>query len=67
LSIIAEDGCVGRFDISPYLEYEAVEELLDHDEFLKVSNVGYFIEWDAVLICRQAPSKCDGGLLGNVL
>jgi len=46
LSIIAEDGRIGNFDISPYLHYEAFEELQDHIEFMKVINGGYFIEWD---------------------
>ena len=46
LSIIAEDGRIGLFDVTPYLEYEAFEELRDHDKFLKVSNGGYFIEWE---------------------
>jgi hypothetical protein len=46
LSIVADDGRVGRFDLSPYLEYEAFDELQDHDEFMKVSNGGYFIEWE---------------------
>jgi hypothetical protein len=46
LSIIAEDGRVGLFDVTPYLEYEAFEELRDHAEFMKVSNGGYFIEWE---------------------
>ncbi len=46
LSIIAEDGRVGLFDVTPYLEFEAFEELRDHDEFVKVSNGGYFIEWE---------------------
>jgi len=45
LSIIAEDGRIGRFDVTSYLEYEAFEELRDHNEFMKVSNGGYFIEW----------------------
>ena len=45
LSIVSEDGRVGRFDVTPYLEYEAFEELRDHGEFLKVINVGYFVEW----------------------
>jgi len=47
LSIIAEDGRVGHFDVSPYLEYEAFEELRDPAEFIKVSNGGYFIEWES--------------------
>jgi hypothetical protein len=46
LSIVADDGRVGSFDVSPYLEYEAFEDLRDQDEFMKVINGGYFIEWD---------------------
>ncbi|MCX7194270.1 MAG: DUF2442 domain-containing protein [Proteobacteria bacterium] len=46
LFIIADDGRVGRFDVSPYLEYEAFEALKDHREFIKVVNGGYFVEWD---------------------
>ncbi|NTW57237.1 MAG: DUF2442 domain-containing protein [Chlorobiaceae bacterium] len=46
LSIITEDGRVGLFDVSPYLEYEAFKPLRDHDEFIKVNNGGYFIEWE---------------------
>ena len=46
LSIVAEDGRVGQFDIRPYLAYEAFEDLHHPSEFAKVSNGGYFIEWD---------------------
>jgi hypothetical protein len=46
LSIVADDGRVGSFDVSPYLEYEAFEALRDPGEFMKVSNGGYFVEWD---------------------
>lgn len=46
LSIVSDDGRVGTFDVSPYLEYEAFGNLRDPDEFMKVSNGGYFIEWD---------------------
>jgi hypothetical protein len=46
LSIIAEDSREGIFEVSPYLEFEAFEELRNRDEFMKVSNEGYFIEWD---------------------
>ncbi len=45
LSIVSEDGRVGRFDVTPYLEYEVFEELRDHGEFIKVINGGYFVEW----------------------
>jgi Protein of unknown function (DUF2442) len=46
LSIVADDGRVGRFDVSPYLQYEAFESLRDETEFKKVINGGYFVEWD---------------------
>ncbi len=45
LSVISEDGRTGTFDISPYLKYEAFEALRDINEFRKVSNGGYFVEW----------------------
>ncbi|MBI5504849.1 MAG: DUF2442 domain-containing protein [Deltaproteobacteria bacterium] len=46
LSIIADDGRIGKFDVSPYLEYEAFEGLRDSAEFAKVVNGGYFVEWE---------------------
>lgn len=46
LSVVADDGRVGRFDVSPYLQYEAFEALRDETEFKKVINGGYFVEWD---------------------
>lgn len=46
LSISAEDGRTGTFDLTPYLEYEAFEALRDRSEFIKVSSGGYFIEWE---------------------
>jgi hypothetical protein len=46
LSVVADDGRIGAFDVSPYLEYEAFEALRDPAEFTKVSNGGYFVEWD---------------------
>jgi len=46
LSIAADDGRVGSFDVSSYLEYEAFADLRDPSEFMKISNGGYFVEWD---------------------
>jgi hypothetical protein len=46
LSIVADDGRIGRFDVSPYLGYEAFAALRDQSEFVKVVNGGYFVEWD---------------------
>jgi hypothetical protein len=45
LSIVADDGRMGRFDVSPYLQYEAFAALRYPDEFVKVFNGGYFVEW----------------------
>lgn len=44
--VIANDGRVGKFDLRPYLQYEAFEELNDIGEFMKIKNGGYFVEWE---------------------
>ena len=46
LLVIANDGRVGQFDLRPYLQYEAFEELNDIGEFMKIKNGGYFVEWE---------------------
>lgn len=46
LLIQAENGITGVFDVSPYLNSEVFEPLKDRENFLKVTNGGYFIEWD---------------------
>ncbi|MDP2828399.1 MAG: DUF2442 domain-containing protein [Sulfuricellaceae bacterium] len=46
LSIVADDGRIGRFDVSPYLGDDAFDALRDEREFEKISNGGYFVEWD---------------------
>jgi len=46
LKIVAEDGRIGIFDITPYLKYEAFADLKNQNEFTQISNGGYFIEWN---------------------
>ena len=46
LSLVADDGRIGMFDVSPYLGYEAFSALRDQSEFVKVVNGGYFVEWN---------------------
>jgi pimeloyl-ACP methyl ester carboxylesterase len=46
LSIVADDGRMGEFDVTPYLHDEAFEPLRDSAEFVKITNGGYFVEWD---------------------
>lgn len=45
LTVVAADGRVGQFDVSPYLKYEAFEDLCQPSEFSKVRNGSYFVEW----------------------
>jgi hypothetical protein len=46
LQIISEEGITGIFDVTPYLSYEAFESLKEMSEFRKISNGGYFVEWE---------------------
>ena len=46
LQIVANDGRIGIFDVTPYLKYEAFDDLKNQNAFMQVSNGGYFIEWD---------------------
>lgn len=46
LSVVADDGRQGRFDIRPYLQFEAFGALDDKETFARVMNGGYFVEWD---------------------
>lgn len=46
LTIVTDDGRIGRFDIGPYLQYDAFAPLKNLAEFAKVKNGKYFIEWE---------------------
>jgi len=46
LRIVSQDGRVGLFDVKPYLELEAFSALKKLDDFKRVTNGGYFIEWE---------------------
>jgi hypothetical protein len=45
ISVTAQDGRTGQFDVSAYLQLEAFEPLSDISEFMRVQNGGYFVEW----------------------
>lgn len=66
LSIVADDGRVGRFDVSPYLQYEAFEALRDRNEFAKVVNGGYFVEWDCGADLSADTIEARWEIVGNV-
>lgn len=46
LLVEADTGSSGIFDVRPYLEFDAFRLLKDTDEFDKIHNGGYFIEWN---------------------
>jgi hypothetical protein len=46
MHVVFTDGTKGVFDVNPYLNDEAFEGLRDINEFMKVHNGGYFIEWE---------------------
>ncbi len=46
LLISVKDGRVGLFDVSPYLKSEAFIELKNNNNFTKIHNGKYFVEWD---------------------
>jgi hypothetical protein len=46
LYIKAEDGSEGFFDVKPYLESEAFAPLKNIDEFKRIYNGKYFVEWE---------------------
>lgn len=66
LSLVADDGRVGRFDVTPYLQYEAFEALRDQNEFTKVSNGGYFVEWDCGADLSADTIEARWEIVGNV-
>lgn len=66
LSIVADDGRVGRLDVSPYLQYEAFEALREQSEFEKVVNGGYFVEWDCGADLPADTIEARWEVVGNV-
>ena len=66
LSIVTDDGRIGRFDVSPYLQYEAFKALRDQNEFMKVVNGGYFVEWDCGADLSADTIEARWQVVGNV-
>jgi hypothetical protein len=46
LHITDENNQSGLFDVTPYLTSEVFAELKENDNFTKIHNGKYFIEWD---------------------
>ncbi len=65
LSIVSDDGRIGRFDVSPYLQYEAFWAFQDEPEFAKVINGGYFVEWSCGADLSADTIEARWQVLGN--
>lgn len=65
LTIDTDDGRHGVFDVSPYLQYEAFEDLKTISEFMKVSNGGYFVEWNCGADLSADTIESRWKLMGN--
>ncbi len=46
LHIKLEDGREGIFDVSPYLDAEAFTPLKEKNQFIRIHNGKYYVEWD---------------------
>ncbi len=46
LKIVSDEGHISIFNVKPYLNYEVFQPLKKISEFRKISNGGYFIEWE---------------------
>lgn len=46
LQVVSEDGKQGFFDMNAYINLDAFLPLKDFEEFKKISNGGYFVEWN---------------------
>jgi len=45
LSVVAEDGRTGTFDVKSYLDLPVFQPLRDENEFRRVSSGRYYVEW----------------------
>ena len=46
LKIVSNEGRVGVFNVKPYLKYEVFQPLKEITQFMKITNGGYFVEWE---------------------
>ena len=46
LRVVLGDGASGFFDVRPYMQFEAFGPLDNPEEFSKLRDGGYYVEWD---------------------
>jgi hypothetical protein len=69
LAIKSDNGLWGLFDVRPYLDLEAFRPLNNINEFVKIQNGKYFVEWtcgaDLSADTIFAKWQCDSAQSGN--
>ena len=46
LQVVTEDKRTGLFDVKPYMHSEVFAQLREGDNFQKIHNGKYFVEWE---------------------
>ena len=46
LQVLTEDKQTGHFDVKPYMHSEVFAQLREGDNFQKIHNGKYFVEWE---------------------
>ena len=46
LYVVSEDGDTGLFDVSPFMNSEVFAALKDKEEFKRIYNGKFFVEWE---------------------
>jgi hypothetical protein len=67
LTIVSDDGRIGVFDVTPYLEDEAFVSLKNGAEFMAISNGGYFVEWTCGADFSADTIEARWTVTGNIL
>ncbi|MDR0901366.1 MAG: DUF2442 domain-containing protein [Opitutaceae bacterium] len=47
LGVVLDDGRKGLFDVAPYLDDEVFAPLKTPEQFQRVRNGGYYVEWES--------------------
>jgi len=66
LYVKSEEGEVGLFDITPFLESDAFFPLKNRAEFEKIHNGRYFVEWECGADLSADTIQARWQLLGGI-
>lgn len=65
LHVLTDDGRRGVMNVGAYFDAEAFSPLRNPEEFIKIRNMGYFVEWECgadlsadTIEARMIPLSC---------